>query len=85
MLQLVSSGRRLDRIRVAAAHIEAAIAHINNEAQTRVPGTSEGNYGDVRALRLVVVALGDIRAALKGEGLHLESTAVISETEAAAN
>ena len=85
MLQLMSSGRRLDRIRVAAAHIEAAIAHINNEAQTRVPGTSEGNYGDVTALRLVVVALSDIRAALKAERVSGDSTQTIPDTEAAAN
>ena len=72
MLQLVKRGHRRDRIRVAAAHIEAAIAHINNEAQARVPGTVRGNYGDVTALRMVVVALSDIRAALKSERVPAE-------------
>ena len=65
MLQLVRSGGPLDRLSVAAAHIETAIAHINNEAQTRVPWTSGGDHEDVDALRLLVLALNDIRAELK--------------------
>ena len=85
MLQLVRNGQRVDRLRVAAAHIEAAIAHINNEAQTRVPGTAAGDNRDVTALRLLVVALGDIRTALKGERPIRDSSAVIPGTEAAAN
>ena len=64
MLQLVRNGRSLDRLSVAAAHIETAIAHINNEAQTHVPCTSGGDHGEVDALRLLVLALSDIRAEL---------------------
>ena len=85
MLQLVRNGPRYDRLRVAAAHIEAAIAHINNEAQTRVPSAADGDVGDVTGLRLLVVALSDIRTALKGERPALDSAVMMSEPEAAAN
>ena len=85
MLQLVRNGPHIDRLRVAAAHIEAAIAHINNEAQTRVPGTAAGDFGDVTTLRLLVVALSDIRTALKGDRPRRDSGAMIAEAEAAAH
>ena len=65
MLQLVSNDGRLDRLSIAAAHVEAAIAHINNEAQARVPWSPSDDTGEIEALRLLVHALADIRNALR--------------------
>lgn len=85
MLQLVSNDRPLDRLSVAAAHIEAAIAHINNEAQTRVPWTTGDDQGELDALRLLVRALSDIRAELKRSRRKCDSAqARIRASEAAA-
>ena len=62
MLTLVptGSGPRLDRLRVAQAHLEAAIAHLNNEAQARVPVCADGDVSTLDNLRLIVQALADI-------------------------
>ena len=59
----------IDRLGIAAAHIEAAIAHINNVMQVRVPAPGE-NDEDFTRLRLLVTALADIRTALVGPGTH---------------
>lgn len=86
MLQLVRNDRPLDRLSVAAAHIEAAIAHINNAAQTRVPWTTGGDHGEVDALRLLVLALSDIRAELKRSRRECDSApAMTTAADAAAN
>jgi hypothetical protein len=68
MLTIVpnASERRFDRLRVANAHLMAAIAHLNNEAQSRVP-VLEGDDSTVAYnLRLVVRALTDIVDAVDG-------------------
>lgn len=86
MLQLVRNDRPLDRLSVAAAHIEAAIAHINNEAQARVPWTAGGAHGEVKAFRLLVLALSDIRAELVRSRRECGSVgAMTTATDAAAN
>jgi hypothetical protein len=56
-------GRRLT---LARRHIETAISHINDVAQSRVPLTAavESTPG-VDELRLIVRALADIREALR--------------------
>ena len=51
------------RISLARRHIETAIAHINDVAQTRVL-EAQGTSG-VDELRLIVRALADIREALR--------------------
>lgn len=84
MLQLVKTDRPLDRLSVAAAHIEAAIAHINNEAQARIPWSHGGDHANVEILRLLVRALGDIRDELKGSGRQCSSVpATTSAADAA--
>lgn len=65
MLTVVDKNGPLDRLRVAAAHIEAAVAHINNAAQAQMPiRTGSGDHA-VSDLRLIVRALGDIRDELR--------------------
>jgi hypothetical protein len=56
----------LDRLRVAAAHVESAIVHINNVIQARVPAHAPNDDGIVQ-LRLLVTALADIRRALSDD------------------
>jgi hypothetical protein len=85
MLQLVSHDRRMDRLRVAAAHIEAAIAHINNEAQVRVPGSTHDDPEEVTTLRLLVVALSDIRIALERQSPAFCESRAVTMTDAVAN
>ena len=66
MLQIVASnGSPVHGLALACRHVETAIAHINNVAQSRVPHTSPGNYTGVDELRLIVRALADIREALR--------------------
>ena len=62
MLTIVQndSAPDLDRLRVATSHLQAAIAHINNEAQRRVPVLPDDDRSVVEDLRLVVRALADI-------------------------
>jgi hypothetical protein len=66
MLKLVctdnqSSPRR--NLQIARAHIETAIAHINDAAQGRI-GAKEPCAYPIEDLRLLVTALADIRNAL---------------------
>jgi hypothetical protein len=50
---------------VARRHIETAIAHINDVAQSRVPLAATASTTGVDELRLIVRALADIREALR--------------------
>ena len=59
-----------DHLGVAARHIEAAIAHINDVAQTRVPMSSADSSDDVDELRLIGRALADIHDALRERPAH---------------
>ena len=64
MLHIVAKNDSpVQRIAVARRHIETAIAHINDVAQTRV--LDEANTSAVDELRLIVRALADIREALR--------------------
>jgi hypothetical protein len=64
MLHIVAKNDSpLQRIAVARRHIETAIAHINDVAQTRV--LEPANTSAVDELRLIVRALADIREALR--------------------
>jgi len=64
MLHIVAKNDSpVQRIAVARRHIETAIAHINDVAQTRVL-EARGTSG-VDELRLIVRALADIREALR--------------------
>lgn len=64
MLHIVAKNDSpLQRIAVARRHIETAIAHINDVAQTRV--LEQANTSAVDELRLIVRALADIREALR--------------------
>jgi hypothetical protein len=62
MLTLVSNDTepRFDRLRVVHAHLAAAIAHLNNEAQARVPVGTEEHSATLNDLQLIVQALADI-------------------------
>ena len=55
----------VQRIAVARRHIETAIAHINDVAQTRVLEQAARNAAGIDELRLIVRALADIRDALR--------------------
>ena len=68
MLTIVpnASERSFDRLRVANAHLMAAIAHLNNEAQSRVPVLLSGDSMAAENLRLIVRALTDIVDAVGG-------------------
>ena len=55
-------------LRMAIAHLQAAVAHINNEAQGRLK-PAQGPAGDVEHLRLIVCGLCDMVAALKAREL----------------
>jgi hypothetical protein len=56
---------QLDRLGVAASHIESAIAHINNVIQTYAltPACDQR----IEELRLMVIALADIRNQIKAQ------------------
>ena len=72
MLRLVMSDNRpADRLRLARAHIEVAIAHINNEAQARVPSRRGSDHSETDALRVFVQALADIRNELTASALGI--------------
>ena len=55
------------RLSLARRHIETAISHINDAAQSRIPLTTavEAPAPEVDELRLIVRALADIREALR--------------------
>jgi hypothetical protein len=64
MLHIVAKNDSpVQRVAVARRHIETAIAHINDVAQTRV--LEARNTSGVDELRLIVRALADIREALR--------------------
>jgi hypothetical protein len=72
MLQIVAKNDSpVQRLAVARRHIETAIAHINDVAQSRVPVASLDTSAGVDELRLIVRALADIREALRS-GSDLE-------------
>jgi hypothetical protein len=72
-LHIVSSGDAASgtdaparRLTLARRHIETAISHINDVAQSRVPLTYAAETAPgVDELRLIVRALADIREALR--------------------
>ena len=65
VLQVVrSEGENIDRVAVAVAHIEIAIAHLNNAAQSAISSDGPGETSRVQELRLIVRALADIRQSL---------------------
>jgi hypothetical protein len=65
MLHIVAKNDSpVHRLAIARRHIETAIAHINDVAQTRVLEQPRGASG-VDELRLLVRALADIREALR--------------------
>jgi hypothetical protein len=54
------------RLTLARRHIETAISHINDVAQSRIPLTTTAETAPgVDELRLIVRALADIREALR--------------------
>jgi hypothetical protein len=54
------------RLTLARRHIETAISHINDVAQSRIPVTTTADLSPgVDELRLIVRALADIREALR--------------------
>jgi len=64
MLHIVAKNDSpVQRVAVARRHIETAIAHINDVAQTRV--LEARSTSGVDELRLIVRALADIREALR--------------------
>ena len=66
MLRLVSAdtqGSERRNLQIARAHIESAIAHINDAAQGRI-GANTVSLGPTEDLRLLVTALADIRNSL---------------------
>lgn len=66
------------RLSLARRHIETAIAHINDVAQSRIPQTMTADTAPgVDELRLIVRALADIREALRASdaGDPLDTTA----------
>jgi hypothetical protein len=52
------------RLTLARRHIETAISHINDVAQSRIPLSATDLAPGVEELRLIVRALADIREAL---------------------
>ena len=78
---VVKNDSPVQRIAVARRHIETAIAHINDVAQTRVLETARNSAG-VDELRLIVRALADIREALRS--CEWSATDEPQKTEAAA-
>ena len=60
-----------DRLRVATAHLQSAIVHLNNAAQSRIsPCASDARR--VEELRLIVVALAEIIDALHTMDVSLD-------------
>jgi hypothetical protein len=61
MLTIVQNrSGNIDRLNVATAHLQAAIAHINNEAQRWVPVAPGGDERAFEELQLIVRALSDV-------------------------
>jgi hypothetical protein len=79
-LQIVASNDApKQRLTLARRHIETAISHINDVAQSRIPLTTSDIAPGVDELRLIVRALADIREALRSSdsasGTRLDTTA----------
>jgi hypothetical protein len=84
-LHIVSNGNAVSgndgparRLTLARRHIETAISHINDVAQSRIPLTTAAETAPgVDELRLIVRALADIREALRASdnGTPIDSTA----------
>ena len=74
MLTIVQSRppARDKRLHVAISHLEAAIVHINNEAQGCMPVKAGADRRQVDDLRLMVRAQSDIIYVLRSAG-HLEA------------
>jgi hypothetical protein len=65
MLQIVAkTDAPVRRLTLARRHIETAICHINDVAQSRIPTTAADIAPGVDELRLIVRALADIHEAL---------------------
>jgi hypothetical protein len=59
-------GPTADRLGVAIAHIEIAVAHINNAAQSTIVATgAASDHQRLEELKLIVTALADIRESLR--------------------
>jgi len=59
-------GPTADRLGVAIAHIEIAVAHINNAAQSTIVATGvASDHRRLEELKLIVTALADIRESLR--------------------
>jgi hypothetical protein len=77
MLQIVAKNDApVRRLTLARRHIETAISHINDVAQSRIPLTEADLAPGVDELRLIVRALADIREALKLSDLSPELSPV---------
>lgn len=71
MLQIVAKNDApVRRLTLARRHIETAMAHINDVAQSRIPLTTSDLAPGVEELRLIVRALADIREALETSDLR---------------
>jgi hypothetical protein len=64
-----------DSLRVALEHLTAAIAHINDRAQSRMPLHVDAPSGEVEQLQLIVRALSDIVDALAASRVDNEMSA----------
>lgn len=65
-LHIVSSNDAPSRrLTLARRHIETAISHLNDVAQSRIPLSTTDLAPGVDELRLIVRALADIREALR--------------------
>jgi hypothetical protein len=66
MLELVQdAGGGSSRLTTAARHIEVAIAHLANAAQSRVPRAANESAVELEEVQLMVRALADIRDRLR--------------------
>jgi hypothetical protein len=76
-LQIVASNDApARRLTLARRHIETAISHINDVAQSRIPLAPADIAPGVDELRLIVRALADIREALRSsDATPADSTA----------
>jgi hypothetical protein len=75
MLRLVTSDNRpADRLRLARAHIEIAIAHINNDAQRRVPSRRGSDHSETDALRVLVQGARRHRERTRPQRAHHRAT-----------
>ena len=71
MLTIVHSGSTVaaKRLNVAISHLEAAIVHINNEAQCQIPLEPGAGSRQTEDLSLIVRALSDVIEVLRLAGM----------------